>query len=605
MRAALTVAAFACVTSGAAHASAEGLRVRVRGSGHVSSHATRSGGELVFSGVLADDAGEPIANERVTVRIEDEEKGTADLAEHLQAAHTCGDEGGGSRATDVSVDETSGVPLVVAVTDEAGRYCFRAPLPIHRYRAVVAWKGSALVDGATSERTFDLGRRALVLDFDPAPHVVWLDATTSSFDVVALADEEQTRRVAPNLTLRLSNEEGAPLATAVTDAFGRARFSVASDALGEAGPGELRVSYPGDGDLAPASQTTIVERRASVVLEVVDAPREPASPEDGVPLVVRARAAGAAVGDGAVEASIGGDVVDTAEVREGLANLSLTFSADAPSVTVRLRYAPTSSWYEATSDVEVRVPLRGPSPLRRIAALGACALVLAFFLAGRIASGRAKQKPMSPGVDAAPTEPRAAIEIVATAEGPDEGTRGRVLDAHDRTPIAGARVWIERGTFEGASELAATHADAEGRFSLPAVPRSASASERLGAEGRVHRRLTTPLPVSGEIVIALVSRKRALLARLVGWAKWAGAPFDARPEPTPGHVRDAATDRPETARWAGAVERAVFGPGDVDAEQEAEIASLSPRTEGGPAFEHDASEGAAPERNATRDHEQR
>lgn len=583
----LAALAFACAAFGVARADAEGLRLRVRGSGRVSSHASRSEGELVFSGTLTDDASQPLAKERVTVRIEEEEPGVADLAERLRAAHTCDGERGA--ATDVSVDASSGVPVVVTVTDEGGRYCFRAPLPIHRYRAVVAWKGSALVDGATSESTFDLGRRALVLDFDPAPHVVWLDAATSSFEVVALSDEEQTRRVAPNLTLRLTNEGDAPLATAVTDAFGRARFSVTNAALGKAGPGELRVSYPGDGDLAAATQTALVERRANVTLDVVDGAREPANPEDGIPLVVRARANGSTVDDGAVEASLGDTVVGTADVREGLAKLVVTFSADGPSVPVRLRYVPTSSWFDAASDVVVHVPLRGPNPLRRIAALGACVLVLAFFLAGRIAAGRAKRKPLSPKIDAAPAEPTAAVEIVATLEGPDAGFRGRVVDAHERTPVANARVWIERGSFEGVDVLASTTADADGRFSLPDVPRASS--ERLVAEGRIHQRLTRPLPASGEIVIALVARKRALLARLVGWAKWAGAPFDARPEPTPGHVRNAAIDRPDTARWAGAVERAVFGPDDVDAEREAEIAKLSPRPDGAPSFEPGAPDG--------------
>lgn len=587
MRAFLAATAFACVAFGAFRAGAEGPRLRVRGSARVSSHASRSEGELVFSGTLTDDADQPLSKERVTIRIEEEEAGVADLAERLRAAHACDEEPG--RTTDVNVDASSGAPVVVTVTDEGGRYCFRAPLPIHRYRAVVAWKGSSLVDGTTSESTFDLGRRALMLDFDPAPHVVWLDAATSSFEVVALSDEERTRRVAPNLTLRLTNEANAALATAVTDAFGRARFSVASAALGKAGPGELRVAYPGDGDLAPATQTALVERRASVTLDVVDGAREPANPEDGIALVVRARAAGSAVDDGAVEASLGDVGIGAADVHEGLAKLVVTFSAEGPSAPVRLRYVPTSSWFDAAGDVVVRVPLRGPNPVRRIAALGACVLVLAFFLAGRIAAGRAKRKPMPPRIDAAPAEPRAALEVVATTEGPDEGFRGRVLDAHERTPIADARVWIERGNFEGVDVLASTHADAEGRFSLPAVPRASS--ERLVAEGRIHQRLTRPLPASGEIVIALVSRKRALLARLVGWAKWAGAPFDARPEPTPGHVRNAASDRPDTARWAGAVERAVFGPDDVDAAREAEIAGLSPRPDGAPSFEHGGSDG--------------
>jgi hypothetical protein len=49
-----------------------------------------------------------------------------------------------------------------------------------------------------------------------------------------------------------------------------------------------------------------------------------------------------------------------------------------------------------------------------------------------------------------------------------------------------------------------------------------------------------------------------------------------KPEPTPGHVRRAAADDFQTARWADAVERAVFGGGEVDARMEGEIERMAP-----------------------------
>jgi hypothetical protein len=85
-----------------------------------------------------------------------------------------------------------------------------------------------------------------------------------------------------------------------------------------------------------------------------------------------------------------------------------------------------------------------------------------------------------------------------------------------------------------------------------------------------------PLPPAGELSIALVLRRRELLVRLVGWARKRGRPFDVKPEPTPGHVRRAAADDFQTARWADAVERAVFGSEDVDARVEREIERMIP-----------------------------
>ena len=97
-----------------------------------------------------------------------------------------------------------------------------------------------------------------------------------------------------------------------------------------------------------------------------------------------------------------------------------------------------------------------------------------------------------------------------------------------------------------------------------------------------------PLPPAGELSIALLLRRRALLARLVGWARKRGRPFDVKPEPTPGHVRRAAAEDFQTARWADAVERAVFGVGEVDARTEREIERDGP---GGPEAGRNARDG--------------
>jgi hypothetical protein len=284
------------------------------------------------------------------------------------------------------------------------------------------------------------------------------------------------------------------------------------------------------------------------------------------------------VAEGAVEARVGDAVVGAAPVERGLARLTLTFAAQGSEVAVRLRYVPSAPWYEPLGEPTIRVPIRGPSLLSKAPILLAGLAVLAFFLFGRVSAQKSKPER---GMDAASVnrdlgrEGKPRMEVVRPAERGEQGWTGVVTDAHEGTPIRGARVWIERGTFEGRAILTSVETDAEGRFTLPGIGPVAG-DEHMAAEARLHARLVQDLPAPGEISIALAERRRALLARLVKWARRRGAPFDVRPEPTPGHVRRAASGEFAAARWADAVERVVFGPGEVDARAELDVDRLSP-----------------------------
>ena len=109
----------------------------------------------------------------------------------------------------------------------------------------------------------DLSRRALALSFDPKPKIVPLDQPQSAFDAVAIVDDDATPRVAPNLSLLLSNEK-KELRRMNTDASGRAHFVVSSSDLGPPGPGELHVTFAGDGETAKAHHVEAIERHVKV-----------------------------------------------------------------------------------------------------------------------------------------------------------------------------------------------------------------------------------------------------------------------------------------------------------------------------------------------------
>ncbi|MBX3229308.1 MAG: hypothetical protein KIT84_18195 [Labilithrix sp.] len=568
----------------AAHAAP--LKVRVRGAAKISARGWREqvGGdaartELVLSGTLTDDASLAMPGQPVIVRVAREtDPHDAMVAEGIRAARSC-DRG---HAQVVKVQGPREAPEVAITTDEAGRFCFRAPLEPDRYKATVVFAppgGRGLVDGAEREIGFDLSRRGLALKFDPEPKVLELDTPRVTVEAVALHDDEDSPHVAPGLVVVLSNEK-EEIARATSDGSGRARFAFSGAKAGPPGVGELRASFAGNTDIAATTTTHEIERHVKVNVKVPAAERgelEPKVPEEGIPIVADVTSSLGPVGEGSIEARVGEVVVGAAPVERGIARLTLTFATTSSEAFVRLRYVPSAPWYEPIGEPVIRVPIRGPSLLSKAPLLLAGLAVIAFFLVGRVSGPKIKPEP-APGKPDPLPDPTPRIEVVRPAERGQEGWTGKIVDAHEGTPIAGARVWIERGTFDGRASLVGFETGPDGRFTLKGIGPIAG-DESIIAEGHLHARLSQTLPAPGELTIALAARRRALLAQLVAFAKKRGAPFDVRPEPTPGHVRRAAQGDPReagAAKWAAAMENAVFGPGDVDARTEAEVARLEP-----------------------------
>ena len=184
-------------------------------------------------------------------------------------------------------------------------------------------------------------------------------------------------------------------------------------------------------------------------------------------------------------------------------------------------------------------------------------------------------KPKSADDTGAVPSGRPGIEVVRAAAG-QSGWRGTVLDAHDGTPVRGARLVIVAPAFQGDGVVARVTADERGEFVLEAPSRS---DARLIVEADAHSRHEQALPPPSVLRVALVTRRRALLERMVRWARRHGTPFDAQPEPTPGHVRRAAarSNALDIESWARSVEQAVYGPATVDEDLESKIGAAEPR----------------------------
>lgn len=540
----------------------------IRGQGGFEARATRDEGELVLQGALRDDLGEPIGRETVSVDIARDGGGNdAATLEALRAARSCG----------LGALSPSGGTLLVD-TDPGGRFCIRARLPRERYVAKLTWKGTGFLDAAEHRVPFDLGRHALALAFEPKPRVLSLDRTPIRLPVTAETEENGATSPASGLGLVLSEgaNDARPLATASSDASGHALFSLDAATFGAPRATTLVASYAGDGDTSPAKISVPVEVHAKVALSAPTlASASPENPEDGIAIDVSATSVGGPVPEGTVEARVGDLVVGAARVEKGHAKLVVTFAEGGQkTLELRIRYLPQSPYYEPGADLVAGLPVRGPSPLTRLPLAIAGVLVLGWLALGRRKSA-ADPKP-TPEKPRVPTE-RASLELVRASAAPLGGNyTGLVEDAHEGTPLGRVRVRVERRSFSGVEILVDAITDDDGTFAFELAARVPG--DMLVAEGALHAKLEEALPSPGELRIALVTRKRKLLERLVAWARRAGAPYDGRPEPTPGHVKRVAAERdPRVVAWAAAVERAAFDVVEIDERAESEVEELAPR----------------------------
>lgn len=542
----------------------------VRGEGGFEARATRDEGDLVLQGALRDDVGEPIGKQGVVVAITHEGTDDPRTGAALATAKSCG-----LGALSIAADGLH------VETDPGGRFCIRATFPHERYHAVLSWKGATYLQAAKLEVPIDLGRRPLYVAFDPTPRVVSLDRTPTRLSVLAESQENGATQAASAIELAISTgKDGAsPLASIVTDVRGRGAVEVDTAKLGPPGARELVLSYAGDHDTGPARLAVPIDVRAKVRLSAPSLEGSSSkNPEDGIPIDVLVDSVAGPVPEGAIEVRVGDMVVGAGRVLAGHANVVATFAASGrKDLDLRLRYLPQSPYYEPGPELVEPITIRGPSPLTRVPLAIAGALVVGWLVLGRRRAPRPRPRAdISPGKR--PTL-EASVEVVAPRASDKDATyTGIVEDAHEGVGIPRARVWVSRGTFVGEEIRVSVVTDDDGRFAFDldgALP-----SDTLSAEGPFHARHVSKVPAAGELRITLVTRKRKLLERLVAWAKQRGAPFDARPEPTPGHVKRAAGREDDVATWARAVEEAAFAGTEVDERAEIEIDALFPGREG-------------------------
>lgn len=540
---------------------ADAVKVRVRGGASLSARAIPRTDGLEVRGTLTDDAGRPV--------------GRAHVRGVLRAVR-----GGPPRSLPVprACAPTAAARLhfasdeLVVDTDGSGAFCFVLPAPGIEGMLELRFEGDPHYDRGSVSLDVDARRASVSLRFTPEPRQLSLDRPEHVVFIESRVDPPLPAGVRESVDLVLTSKgAAAPLAKTTVGAGERTELRFESASLGRPGTGELAVRFGGSEALQPAAAKAPVTRTARVNLSLAG----PVTRDGDAAIVdLAVGSVAGAVPDGAVEAVLADTSLGTAPVVDGAARWTGTLhGARSGATAVTFRYLPAAPWWLPGEPLGVAVPVAPPSPWRNVGWIIAAAFVAGWVVRGWRRPARSERK-LDRDAGAPPSgRPSVALLERGAAR---SGWRGRVLDAHDGTPIANAEVAVLRPSFEGDGVAARCHSDDEGRFELEHVEGAEGAVMRI--EARLHSALERPLPPAGSVAIHLISRRRKLLERLVRWAERAGAPWSNRSDPTPGQVAGEAQRRgaEHVKRWADAVEAAAYGPEAPDATVEQSVRAAEP-----------------------------
>jgi hypothetical protein len=480
-------------------------------------------------------------------------------------------------------------------TDERGTFCVVGKASIPKVVFKVRYGGSKIHDAFETQVSVEPDQDHLLrtlVRFEPPPETIDLDKETVTITASLRIDRNDASRPGSppparreGVALTLEDEHTKRLAEAATGGDGRARFEVKTATFDGPGAGEIIARFDGKPGIAKASIAQPIVRRADVHLALTH-PIERADADDGFAIDVDVTTARGAVDGGVVEvirslsaskaaASASGESVGAGEVVHGHAHVVVSFASGGVStVPILLRYVPSAPWYRAGPALQTEVSLAGPGILKEILVALVVLAAAAWVVGGW---RRAPKAAIAPGDVVLPALPpgKAGVQVLGPTRGAS-GWSGIVSDAHEGTAIAGARLAIVAPSFQGDGVIAEVFTDEHGAFALDAAHRS---DARLIVESPLHSAYEQALPPPSALGVALVTRRRALLDRLVRWARRQGAPYDGTPEPTPGHVRRVAArgSAEEIEVWARRVEHVAYGPDPVIEPVEREVRSVEPR----------------------------
>jgi len=533
------------------------VKVRVKGSSRLSVSAWNSGDEFVVQGSLEDDASRPAVGELLEV----------ELGAAAESVTGC--------AANVTVSR-DGTRFRVR-TGEDGGFCMKGKGRIAADDVRVKFAGTSLLEPSDDKTKVDRSAKRpppASLSFSSGQDAIDLDQAS----VTIVGELRQPKdpmfgdavRKREGHAVRLLDERGTQLGEQTTSGDGHVRFEIKSSAFGPPGMGELKLELaPGASLTAKVAVHPVLRRAvAKLVAEKVEG-----VPQQGVAIPIDVTWSRGDVDGGTVEALFGGQSAGAARVEKGKCMLTATFAPPRQkTATLTLRYLPAAPYFTPGPPTDVKVVI-APTPLWPQIAVGLVVMLTAGWVVWgwRRAPRKAEEKDPT---SLPPPSGRPGVQILGAVTG--SGWTGVVHDAHEGTLIAGAAVRVLVGGFHGEEVVAEARTDARGEFE---IVWSGGVQARIHVESTWHSAHEDALPPPSRLSIALVTRRRVLLDRLVRWAKTRGAPFDAAAEPTPGHVRRVAgrSDAADVESWARAVENAAFGSEPVNHEVEQATREKEPK----------------------------
>jgi hypothetical protein len=398
-------------------------------------------------------------------------------------------------------------------TNSGGEFSLEIADANHDYRLLASFEGDVGHRGVRVERSVERARADVRLELRVAAGSV-LDLDTREVGLAAIAESDAG---GAGITLRLSDETGAELARAQTDARGHAHFLVSTERFGPPGTGLLRVESLRDERHAEAQTEARIIRSRKIRVDL-QTERERIEVGNELAIVGMVRTGAGPCPNLPVGLFLGTEHVRTVMTGDdgGFdARISVEGVPRATAVSARVEADPSGAHNAAEALRAVEVVAPEPLPLTWILGLlgGTVALTLA---AARLRRVRHSLEHM----------PTALVEPSGVTRPSDGGARyvlsGIVTDALN-VAIAGARLEITHAQ-QGLRWEAI--ADARGQFVTPLL-RKGTLIVRGVAPGYsgAEVQLTIPHHGEGEGMTIRLDNLRARVMRAFKSAVEARLPF--------------------------------------------------------------------------------
>ncbi len=547
-----------CAMGAGSTAAADGSvapTLKVSGKASFEAEARASGETFEVRATLSDEVGRPLPDSEIRIR--------TNSPSAAATLHRCGDPRG----------EAGGELLLTS--DKSGRVCITVTgmtsgtveLGFQDARGYLERTSHVVRLPESVATSFEVG-------FDPPLTTLSLDQPVQELGLVARARGGASLPAAAELVLSMvADGKEQELSRAALDGLGEVhRLSLVSASFGRPGPARLV------GRLRRHDGEVLAQANGAITLSVTVAlsveGNQSASVVPGSTLQIHAASALGPAPSGVVEARSRGRSVAAARVRNGVA--SLTFPA-APATllgsSLTLEYVGEGAGWLSGPALELRVVAPRPSYARY-----AFWIVAAAFAGLAVMLGWRRPPRPRPAASTLAPRSRASVEVIE-AFGAGGGYQGHVRDAHEGTGISPAVVsFVGPGANRPVLLQVRTATEGSFRVENPEFP----PGTLVEVTAPHHATLTAPLPGPGLLELSLISRRRALMERLVRWAERQGKPWiRSNAEPTPSEVAATASKEtePEVERWARGLERLAFGatPPDAAAEQASGVAD-DPKT---------------------------